>query len=145
MPASARFAASAFILLGLTACQPADAPTEKTGADPSAMAAVDPLIAEALVASRTPDAMMVEDPCGSGKGPAGASIPWVNAEMVKRGHKAEEVCTLFKAGSTAGERIKDMPAAELDAFMTMMDDRAALMRQVSEAQAREIEKIAKGG
>ena len=87
---------------------------------------------------------MVEDPCGSGKGPAGASPAWVNAEMVKRGYTAEQVCAMFGPGASASERIKDMGTDELGAFTRMMDDRAALMRTALEAQGREIEKIAEG-
>ena len=141
-----RTVVAACALVALAACQPAEPAADKEGdaADHAALAAVDPLISEALVASRTPDSMMVEDPCGSGKGPAGASPAWVNAEMVKRGYTAEQVCAMFGPGATASERIKDMGVDELGAFTRMMDDRAALMRTALEAQGREIEKIAEG-
>ena len=138
---------TACAVLALTACDRKEA--EVARADPAPADArsnpVDPLIAEALIASRTPDAGMVEDPCGSGRGPQGASIPWVNAELVRRGHTTQEVCQLFSDGKTAAERIRDLPLDEVNALLELMDERADLMRQVTDAQAREIEKIANGG
>ena len=85
----------------------------------------------------------VQDPCGQGAGPEGASVAWVRAEMVEKGHDPAVFCDIL-INPTAhvrkpdAERVRTTAEMEADllasrARLAMMNDNSLLTHQATEA------------